>query len=223
LRTKTLVAAAATALLLLVAACGSDDDEAGTDIGKAAAGDDTTTTTAADGASTTTTGASTTTVTASSSNSELASGPEYVTTSGPSGSGCTPGATTALPDGWWAGEIKGVQESSVDFDLVCFFSGDAATAAAEEDGQEATDDYYVRNNNNRTFRVGFPPGATPATCAGLDAEPFPCQVEDVLTLYRTTEVTSTSVLDGTDLIPFPLIWVHVTDGEGDYLFMQYTP
>jgi hypothetical protein len=230
-RTKTLrtttfraaVVAVATAVLL-IAACGSDDDdEAGTNAGKAAAGDEATTTTETGDASTTTTVASTTTVTASSSNSELASGPDYVTTEGPSGAGCTPGATTTLPDGWWAGEITAVRESAIDLDLVCFFAGDAATKAAEADGQEATDDYYVRNNNARTFQVDFPPGVTPATCAGLDAEPFPCQVNDVLTLYRTTEVTSTSVLDGTDMAPFPLIWVHVTDGDGDYLYMQYTP
>jgi hypothetical protein len=220
----TRAAGIVAAFLLLVAACGGDDDSSstgreanGASAGKAAATDD-------DGATTSTTAKATTTTAGTSTNSSLASGPGYVTTEGPSGAGCTPGTSaTDLPTGWWAGEIKAVQESSVDFDLVCFFSGDAATQAALEDGTEATDDYYVRNSNPRTFRVSFPSGATPATCAQTDAQPFACTVADVLQLYRSTEATATSVLDGHTLIPFPLVWVHTTDGAGDYLFMQYTP
>jgi hypothetical protein len=210
------VAAVLTAAVLLAAACGGDDDVAGDNAGKAAAS----TTTTTEASTTSTTAAPTSTTVAPTG---LAAGPNYVTTEGPSGAGCTPGDRTTLPDGWWAGEITSVGESSIDFDLVCFFSGDAATQAAQEDDAEATDDYYVRNNNARTFTVEFPPGTTPATCAGLNAEPFACQVNDVLALYRTTGVTATSVLDGTDLAPFPLIWAHVTGGSGDYLYMQYTP
>jgi hypothetical protein len=223
LRTKTLLATAAAVLLLVAAACGSDDDDdAGNGIGKAAAEDDGTTTTAGDGSTTTT--APTTTEGPVSTNSELAAGPDYVTTEGPSGAGCSPGeSATSLPDGWWAGEITGVQESSLDLDLVCFFSGDAAVEAAAEDGQEVDNDYYVRNNNVRSFRVTFPPSATPASCVGLDAQSFPCQVDDVLTLYGTTEVSSTSILDGTAMAPFPLVWVHITDDQGDYIYMQFTP
>jgi hypothetical protein len=216
-RTTRLLSAALSAVLLLTAAaCGSDDDSSGDNAGRAVV---TTTTTAAAADTTTSTGDATTTTGAP---SEFASGPNYVTTEGPSGAGCTPGQTDTLPTGWWAGEITSVGESSIDLDLICFFSGDAATQAAQEDGTQAENDYYVRNANPRTFEIEFPDG-TPASCAGLNAEPFACQAADVLTLYRTTDTSDTSILGDTELYPFPLIWVHVTGTTGDYLFMQYTP
>jgi hypothetical protein len=216
------VAAAVAAAVLLAAACGDGDDEVtGDSTGRAAAGTTTTTTTTE--APTTTTSPSTTASSMTTEPSGLAAGPNYVTTSGPSGSGCTPGDRTTLPDGWWAGEITSVRASGVDLDLVCFFAGAAGEQAATEDGQEFTNDYYVRNNNARTFRVDFPSTTTPATCVGTDAEPIACQVNDVLTLYRTTDTTGTTMLGDTALVPFPLVWVHVGGGSGDYIYVQYTP
>jgi hypothetical protein len=201
---------------LLLAACGGDDDAtgdgSGDNAGKAAGGTTSTTT------STSTTVASTTSTTAG----DLAEGPEYVTTEGPSGAGCTPGERSTLPDGWWAGEVTAVDGSAMDLDLVCFFAGDAAIAAATEDGAEVTNDYYVRNNNARTFSVEFPPGVA-ATCASVSADPFPCTAADVLTLYRTTSPGGTGTIDGTDVATFPLVWVHITATTPDHLFMQYTP
>jgi hypothetical protein len=216
-RTTRLVAAAVAAAVLLAAGCGSGDDElTGDSTGRAAAGTSTTTTT-------TTTTSTTVVSTTPTEPTGLAVGPNYVTTEGPSGSGCTPGDRTTLPDGWWAGEITSVRASGVDLDLVCFFAGDAGEKAATEDGQELTNDYYVRNNNARTFRVDFSSTTTPATCVGTDAEPIACQVNDVLTLYRTTDTTGTTMLGDTALVPFPLVWVHVGGGSGDYIYVQYTP
>jgi hypothetical protein len=66
------------------------------------------------------------------------------------GSGCTPGTDT-LPDGLWYGEATALGERGLEFDLACWFVGDAATAAAAEDGEESPppNDYYVRNQSDR--------------------------------------------------------------------------
>ncbi len=70
------------------------------------------------------------------------------------GSGCTPGTDT-LPDGLWYGETTALEERGLEFDLACWFFGDAATAAAAEDGEESppSNDYYVRNQSNRIRSV----------------------------------------------------------------------
>lgn len=87
-----------------------------------------------------------------------------VTTTSPSsvndeaeGSGCTPGEGE-LPDGEWYGEVASASVGEIEFDLACWFTGDAAADAAAEDGQESPppNDYYVRNLNTtlRTIAVG---------------------------------------------------------------------
>jgi len=70
------------------------------------------------------------------------------------GSGCTPGEGP-LPDGEWFGFVTSRGEESLDFDLACWFTGNAATQAAAEDGEESPppNDYYVRNANPDTREV----------------------------------------------------------------------
>ena len=70
------------------------------------------------------------------------------------GSGCTPGDGT-LPDGEWFGFVTSRSESSLEFDLACSFSGDAAIQASAEDGEESPPpkDYYIRNTNPATREV----------------------------------------------------------------------
>jgi hypothetical protein len=64
------------------------------------------------------------------------------------GSGCTPGGGD-LPDGEWFGYLVETSPSALEFDLACWFTGEAAIRAAEEDGAESPppNDYYVRNVN----------------------------------------------------------------------------
>lgn len=73
------------------------------------------------------------------------------------GSGCTPGEGS-LPDGEWYGQVTSASPDEVEFDLACWFSGDAATRAAAADGEESPppNDYYIRNVNTtlRTVEVG---------------------------------------------------------------------
>ena len=67
---------------------------------------------------------------------------------GPSGSGCTPGDTVSLPEGEWYGVVVSASLSGIEFDLACWFTGEAAVTAAAEDGAEPPpNDYYVRNDN----------------------------------------------------------------------------
>lgn len=72
------------------------------------------------------------------------------------GSGCAPGPGQ-LEDGDWFGYVIAGTDTEVDFDLACWFTGDAATRAAAEDGEESPppNDYYIRNNNEtiRTLEV----------------------------------------------------------------------
>ncbi len=88
------------------------------------------------------------------------------------GAGCTPPSATELPDGRWYGLIAEAGDAQLDFDLACFFTGDAAAAAAAEDGGESPppNDYYVRNVNDqlRTIEVlaeapvrWYPDGGSP--------------------------------------------------------------
>lgn len=72
------------------------------------------------------------------------------------GSGCTPGPGE-LGNGDWFGNVTATTDTTVEFDLACWFTGDAAARAAAEDGEESPppNDYYVRNVNEtlRTLEV----------------------------------------------------------------------
>lgn len=79
----------------------------------------------------------------------------------PSSSECAPGETDSLPDGLWFGYVVDADSSSVEFDLACWFSGEAAIVAAAEDGEEEEppNDYYIRNQNDRVRAVPVASGA----------------------------------------------------------------
>ncbi|HEY3140714.1 MAG TPA: hypothetical protein VGJ86_06275 [Acidimicrobiales bacterium] len=214
MRRALLVPVLSMLLVGALAACGDDDDKTDS------------TTTTSDGSTTTSDGSTTTTA----ASGDLSAGPNYVETSGPSGMGCTPGDVTTLPTGWWAGEIKKVEESYVDFDVVCWYQGAAATAAAAAAGQEATDDYWVQNDDPKTYKVEFPLGMTAATCVGLSgpAQPFACEGNDVLDLYRQDIEGggggSVTTMVGDETVPaFPTVWIHSNGQIGDYIYMQFTP
>jgi hypothetical protein len=158
----------------------------------------------------------------SSSGSELAKGPPYERKAGPSGSGCTPPASGALPAGWWAGKIKNVYATSFDFDVVCWFSGQAAIkAGGEDDAGPVEDDYYVRNSDPSPHSESFASATLPATCVGDSNEPFACTVGDVLALYGSGRTTGT--ISGKEVTAFSTVWLHVTADRPDYLYMQFTP
>jgi len=77
-----------------------------------------------------------------------------------SGSGCSPGTETGLPDGRWYGLVVEARDGALDVDLACWFTGTAAAAAAAEDGEESPppNDYYTRNESDLVRTVTIDPG-----------------------------------------------------------------
>ena len=79
----------------------------------------------------------------------------------PEGSGCAVDGDT-LPDGRWFGMVTSASSTGIEFDLACWFTGDAAVRAAAQDGEESPppNDYYVRNQSTRTRSVTVDRDAT---------------------------------------------------------------
>lgn len=102
------------------------------------------------------------------------------------GSGCQPG-DGPLPDGVWFGIVTSRSEDSLEFDLACWFSGDAAIQASAEDGEESPppNDYYVRNSNPETrvvplgenLEVVFYPDGDPNNVDNIDYDDWAGLVE----------------------------------------------
>jgi hypothetical protein len=216
------VAAVAVALALVLAlapACGGDDDDTTTDegagegIGGAVSEQTTTTEGETETSVTTTLPDDGGTGTGGGEPTGLAAGPPYDPADGPSGSGCTPGEVDTLPEGWWAGLILEAEGTSLQFDLMCFFTGDAAVAAADEDGETVENDYYIRNQNPRAFAVEFADTDVPASCVDTgSATTYECTVGDILADYEP----------GGE-VAFPVVWLHISGDGPDYLFTQYLP
>lgn len=187
---------------LLLAACAAQGGESTTTT------EDVTTTTGRD---TTTTSAPTTTTT---STPTTTGQPPTDSNDLASRSGCKPGTEETLPDGEWYGYIVDLNASEVEFDLACWFSGDAAVTAASEDGAESPppNDYYVRNENE-TVRV---------LAVGSSAE-----VEYLVNGGDPNTVTTSAYQDWyvewevSDFVPG--YWLTIQDGEIIRIAQQYVP
>ncbi|MEQ1788046.1 MAG: hypothetical protein ABL966_13410, partial [Acidimicrobiales bacterium] len=121
-----------------------------------------------------------------------------------SGSGCAPGGSDDLPDGWWYGTIAGPVGADVDFDLACYYIGAAAEAEAASRGDEVNNDYYVVNENPQVRTLTVAAGAS-ATCVEMDGN-----------------------IDGADCSPTDVagdwaVWLRVQGGEVDRIVEQYAP
>lgn len=131
---------------------------------------------------------------------------------GPHGSGCTPSSETSLPDGRWFGFAAETTDTSVAFDLACWFTGDARLAAAEEDGApEPLTDHYIRNNNELTRELPVADGAT-ATFY-LSGDPLSREQGD-FAAWRDV------VVQRGDLFG---VWVETSGGEIVTVEEQWTP
>jgi hypothetical protein len=183
-------------------ACGDDDDAAATtDVPvtslPAAA------TTTAPPAATTATPPTTTAATTTTDTDALASG-----------SGCTPGPG-ALPDGEWFGFVADASAAELEFDLACWFIGDAAIAATAEDGEESPppNDYYVRNTNPALRTV---PVADDAQVSWLANVGSPA----LATIDYPTWLTQ-RVARGVEMQPG--VWITITGGDVATIEEQYVP
>ena len=141
-----------------------------------------------------------------------AASPTTTMPDGPSGSGCTPGDTVALPEGEWYGVVVSASPSGIEFDLACWFTGEpAVAAAAEDDAEPPPNDYYVRNDNpqirslpvsSETEVLWYPTG-DPAS-------------ESIVTFSDWVDgVTSRGLLFG--------VWLDVIDGEVLRIREQWVP
>jgi hypothetical protein len=131
------------ALALVTACSGSSGGEAATTTSAATTAAPTVTTTATTHPTTIATTPATTTVTTTGASPTTIAPPN-----GPTGSGCTPGDAVVLSEGEWYGVVVSTSPSGIEFDLACWFTGEAAVVAAAEDGAEPPpNDYYVRNEN----------------------------------------------------------------------------
>ncbi len=131
------------------------------------------------------------------------------------GSGCTPG-TDELADGEWFGYVDAVAAETLEFDLACWFSGDAAVLASAEDGEESPppNDYYIRNVNPQLRSVTI---AADAEVAWLPNVGDPTSEETVV--YASW--VAGRELRGVELQPG--VWLTIEDGEVTGIREQYVP
>lgn len=134
-------------------------------------------------------------------------------------SGCTPGNQTGLPDGEWFGYVPDVTPEVLDFDLACWFEGEAANLAAAEDGMEVPvpNDYYVRNTNETIRELPIEPG-TEVTFypSGDPTDEETGTVSDWIDAREALAVAySPDVLLG--------VWITVDDGVVDSITEMWVP
>ncbi len=132
---------------------------------------------------------------------------------GPLGSGCSPGDGATLPEGEWFGFVLATSAGGIEFDLACWFTGQAAIDAAAEDGEESPppNDYFVRNQNTQTRSLAVSP--------------------DVLVLWYPTgdptseeEVSFPEWVEGVAGRGFQFgVWLDVIDGEVLGIREQWVP
>ena len=124
-----------------------------------------------------------------------------------------------LADGRHPAYIKSVDAGgqTVTFDLIQFFTGEAATKAAAEDGEESPppNDYYIRNVNSRLRTLPVRAGA-PITVNVLAAQSTGSSTKDVpVTLEKLASYFPNS---GT-----PPFWITVEQGQVTRIAQQYLP
>lgn len=136
-----------------------------------------------------------------------------MTTDGASGSGCAPG-TDALPTGIWFGAVIDFTTSSIEFDLACFYIGDAAWDKAAEHGEEAPNDFWIENENEKLRELDVTPGATVWT--------IPPDITPLQPLFFADWSPAIS-----DYTPCPgefcTVWIVVDDGTVTEIVEQYLP
>jgi len=129
------------------------------------------------------------------------------------GSGCFELIYGVL-DGQWFGYIDSVSAYDVEFDIACWFTGDAAVAAASEDGEESPppDGYYVRNDGEVLVTPKVNP-ATPVTW-------FP-DIGDPSTEATVSFAEWTSLRDSRP--DQPGVWLTVENEQIVEIIEQYVP
>ena len=108
--------------------------------------------------------------------------------------------------------VVSASPSGIEFDLACWFTGEAAVEAAAEDGAEPPpNDYYVRNENSQTRSL-------------------PVSAKTEVIWYPTGNPTSEVTVTFADWVEgansrglFFGVWLDVIDGEVFRLREQWVP
>jgi hypothetical protein len=137
----------------------------------------------------------------------------------PTVSAPTTSEPVVLADGRHPVYLKSVDPNrrTITFDLIQFFTGDAATKAAAEDGKESPppNDYYIRNVNPRLRTLPVAADA-PITVNVLAAQSTGSATKDVsVTLAKLASYFPNS---GT-----PPFWITVEQGQVTRIAQQYLP
>jgi hypothetical protein len=133
------------------------------------------------------------------------------------GSGCAPGAGP-LPDGAWFGYATAWNATGIDFDLACFYSGNAAAAQASAHNDESPppNDYYIVNDASTTRRVDV----------AADTIAYRSAVEGV-GLERTTYADFVANAGPSSNVACPgsscSVWVFVNNGRVTEVMWQFFP
>jgi hypothetical protein len=156
-----------------------------------------------------------TTTTSSTTTTSAATTTTIDTNSLAEGSGCTPGGA-GLGDGVWFGFVDSANATAIEFDLACWFTGDAAALAAAEDGEESPppNDYYIRNVN--------PQLRTISVATGTDVFWLP----DIGDPSTQTTVPYADWLTGRTARGSgyqPGVWLTIAGGEIVHIEEQYVP
>lgn len=208
-------------LVLVVAGCGGDETSGTVPTTTAIPTTTVSTTTTTSAPATATappTSAATTTVTAPPTGTETtAAVPTTLldTNTLAARSGCTPG-TDELGDGEWFGFVDAASATTIEFDLACWFAGDAAVLAAAEDGEESPppNDYHVRNVNPRLRTLSVAPDVL---VSWLPIVGDPSTQETV----EYGEWLSGRDARGPELQPG--VWITMASGEAVSVSEQYVP
>ena len=143
------------------------------------------------------------------------------TTAAPAPTAATPATSepVVLADGRHPVYLKTVDPDrpTITFDLIQFFTGEAATKAAAEDGEESPppNDYYIRNVNSRLRTLPVRSGA-PITVNVLAAQSTGSSTKDVS--VTVDELASYFPNSGT--APF---WITVEQGQVTKIAQQFLP
>jgi hypothetical protein len=143
------------------------------------------------------------------------------TTAPPPSTAATPttGEPVVLADGRHPVYLKTVDpgQSTITFDLIQFFTGEAATKAAAEDGEESPppNDYYIRNVNSRLRTLPVRSDA-PITVNVLAAPSTGSSTKDVS--VTLDELAGYFPNSGT--APF---WITVEQGQVTKMAQQFLP
>jgi hypothetical protein len=110
--------------------------------------------------------------------------------------------------------VTSADAASIEFDLACWFVGDAAVLATAEDGEESPppNDYYIRNVNPQLRTI---PVASDANASWLPNLGDPVAQVGPYADWLIGRAARTGYQPG--------IWVTITGGEATFVEEQWVP